>query len=476
MEEVWEKEWEKLNETCLHRFRTLVDFNQWLFRDWQLAAGHFAPRSVKIGQSFLLSNKNHLRKVIRYIDKQKGKLVCINDAEMSQDDFLRYKSAVNRSFNRILPCRSGYEKEEDAVESRQLSKTGKRIGNQPIDIVIAWVDGGDPEWRAEKDRHAPGEYSLSGTERYRDWDQLRYIFRGIERFAPWVNNVFLVTWGHLPRWLEANHPKLRIVNHADFIPPEYLPTFNANPIELNFHRIKGLSEHFVYFNDDMFLIRETNAEDFFKDGRPCDSAVLTMYTHNEGSLFGFPMYRSTGMLNKYFTPYKAVKSNFKGWFYYRYGKKLIRTFILLALYRNRFFGIMQHHLPTSLCKSTMEEVWGAERDKLNETCLHKFRTLVDFNQWLFRDWQLASGNFSPRSFQVGKSFMLSDENQLKKAVRYIEKQKGKMICVNDCEMSGDDFIAYKTAISESFEKILPTMSGFEKSGKEKGEGTAGILR
>ena len=65
-----------------------------------------------------------------------------------------------------------------------------------------------------------------------------------------------------------------IVKHEDYIPEEFLPTFQSRTIDMNFHRIKDLSEHFVYFNDDMFLINPTTKEDFFVNGLPCDSAVM----------------------------------------------------------------------------------------------------------------------------------------------------------------------------------------------------------
>src|SRR5699024_2272679 len=75
-------------------------------------------------------------------------------------------------------------------------------------------------------------------------------------------------------WLDVNHPKLNIVKHEDFIPEEYLPTFSARPIELNLHRIEGLAEQFVYFNDDMFMLDFLKKDDFFFNGMPCDVASL----------------------------------------------------------------------------------------------------------------------------------------------------------------------------------------------------------
>ena len=152
-----------------------------------------------------------------------------------------------------------------------------------IDFVLMWVDGSDPEWRALKDRYdterkraAPGDADANGECRYRDYGMLRYWFRAVERFAPWMGRVFFVTCGQKPDWLDESNPKLRLVNHADFIPAEYLPTFQANTIEMNLHRIKDLSERFVLFNDDMFLLRPVDPGLFFSNGLPvipCDLAV-----------------------------------------------------------------------------------------------------------------------------------------------------------------------------------------------------------
>ena len=147
-----------------------------------------------------------------------------------------------------------------------------------IDIVITWVDGNDPEWRSEKNKTRYDKEQLVETddreERFRDWENLRYWFRGIENCAPWVRKVHFVTWGHLPKWLNTKHPKLNIVRHTEYIPPEFLPTFNSHTIEWNMHRIPGLSEKFVYFNDDMFLLKRTGETDFFRNGLPVDMLAL----------------------------------------------------------------------------------------------------------------------------------------------------------------------------------------------------------
>lgn len=101
-----------------------------------------------------------------------------------------------------------------------MSTTEK--GKQEIDFVITWVDGSDDRWQKEKQetrKHLGIVADVDDRkERYRDWDNLQYWFRGVEKYAPWVRKIHFVTWGHLPKWLNTDHPKLRVVNHEDFIP------------------------------------------------------------------------------------------------------------------------------------------------------------------------------------------------------------------------------------------------------------------
>ncbi|MCC8179682.1 MAG: Stealth CR1 domain-containing protein [Planctomycetes bacterium] len=137
----------------------------------------------------------------------------------------------------------------------------------PIDIVYTWVDGADPALR-EKRRHYAGRLDKAHPDsldasRYRDNDELRYSLRSLERFAPWIKRIFIVRDSQIPQWLKKDHAKIRMVRHEEIIPPEYLPTFNSHVIECYLHRIPGLSEQYIYFNDDFFLINHCAKADFF---------------------------------------------------------------------------------------------------------------------------------------------------------------------------------------------------------------------
>lgn len=325
-----------------------------------------------------------------------------------------------------------------------------------IDFVIIWVDGNDPAWQTERLKYKQGKGSDARIQRYRDWDNLKYWFRGVEKYANWVDKIHFVTWGHLPKWLNINHPKLNIVRHEDYIPSKFLPTFSSHVIELNLHRISKLSEQFVYFNDDMFLIKPTSPKDFFVKGKPCDSGVLTVHCYSDG-MFVLAPFRNVGIINRYFDYKKTLYEKPFNWFNIKYGTKLIYNLVLLPC--PRFPGFYQQHLPSSFLKSTFNKLWELIPSELEDTCSRRFRSIQDFNQWLFKDWQLAANNFYPRKISIGQSLNLEDPESVYK---YITKQKGKLICINDDEMSNEQFEYLKdNVVNKAFEEILPEKSSFE---------------
>lgn len=332
-----------------------------------------------------------------------------------------------------------------------------------IDFVVMWVDGNDPEWQKEKQKFSVDDNADGSIYRYRDFGLLEYWFRGVEKFAPWVNNVYFVTWGHVPEWLDLSNPKLKIVRHSDYIPKEYLPTFSANTIENNLHRINGLSEKFVLLNDDFYLINYVTEDDFFKNGKPMDTVALNVQCPQKSLISRYFGINNTAIINEYFDFKSSIKDNFWKWFTLKNGKPMLRSIILKSC--PRFPGFWQHHLASSFLKSTFEEVWDKEFDTLNLTSSHKFRESTDVNQWLFKDWQVASGNFEVRNIKFGEAFYI-DRDGIKttksKIIKYITKQKGKMIAINDGEMSDIEFDSLVEDLKNSFEKILPNKSSFEK--------------
>ena len=137
-----------------------------------------------------------------------------------------------------------------------------------IDFVVTWVDMNDPVWKKDFAK-AKGIIDNSRNQfseaRFRDYGFLKYWFRGVEKFAPWVRRIHFVTCGQRPEWLDTSNPRLHLVSHRDYIPEKYLPTFNSTVLEFYLDRIPGLSERFVYFNDDFYLTSPTGPDRFFAE-------------------------------------------------------------------------------------------------------------------------------------------------------------------------------------------------------------------
>ena len=329
-----------------------------------------------------------------------------------------------------------------------------------IDFVILWVDGSDPEWQRQREYFsAPEDNNGTDENRFREWGLLRYWFRGVERYAPWVNRVFLVTNGQVPNWINREHPKLRLVRHEEYIPKRYLPTFNSNVIELWLHQIPDLGEHFVLFNDDMYLTAPVKPEDFFRKGLPCDSAVMDLVT-TPGPEDCLPhmQINNFALINRHFNKKKVLRKNMGKFFAPVYGSGLIRNFLLLPF--QYFSCFRDSHLPSSYLKETFFRVWGQEGEKLEASGAHRFRSKSDVTHWLFKCWQICEGNFAVRSARWGHHFELW-EDDLEEICRSLKKQKYHAVCLNDSKMDIDFEVARKR-LSECFETIFPDMSEFEK--------------
>lgn len=329
---------------------------------------------------------------------------------------------------------------------------------EKIDFVVLWVDGNDSQWLAEREKYLPEkDASATAVNRFRDWGLMRYWFRGVEKFAPWVNKVYFVTWGHYPEWLNLDHPKLKIIKHQDYIPAEYLPTFNSNVIELNLHRIPELNEKFVLFNDDTFLTREVTADDFFKNGLPCEIVRLGQgFANSYDDVFSYTTFNNIAVINKYFSKKEVMRQYWRKFLSLKYGAGLIRTILLLPF--GHFSGFLDSHLPASHLKSTFAEVWAKEFRVMDNAGYNRFRSKGDITHWLMKNWNVCQGQFVPRSIRWGKSFMIGCDDRLLPAIR---KRKYKAICVNDCD-EGLDFEKNQASLLDAFESILSEKCSFER--------------
>ena len=130
-----------------------------------------------------------------------------------------------------------------------------------MDYVFPYVDCEDPNWR-EQYRRA-NNCTTMDESRFRPFGTLRYVFRGIAKMMPFIDRVVLIVSAEsqVPDWI--NQDKVRIITHDEFMPKDHLPTFSSSAIESDMWRINGLSERFIYGNDDFFPLKPLTEDDFF---------------------------------------------------------------------------------------------------------------------------------------------------------------------------------------------------------------------
>lgn len=342
-----------------------------------------------------------------------------------------------------------------------------RTTTPPIDFVITWVDGNDPHWKKEKAfyekqfHQTTSEVQMDGRDvRYRDYELLRYWFRGVERYAPWVRNVHFVTWGHLPAWLDTEHPKLHIVEHKAIIPEKYLPTYNSNVIEIYLDRIEGLSEQFVYFNDDIFPMRELSPNDFFRKGLPCDMLAFQPVVANpDNPVMSHVLLNNSLVLAKYFRKRENVKQQPGKYFHPGYPLMYL-GYNFLELAFPRYTGLYSIHGAYVFRKEIFHQVWERERAALENLSTHRFRQDSDLNLYLFREWQKLTGAFYPRNVERDLAYFdLADDNR--RLLTQVRRPKRKMVCINDANRE-IDFARTKGELAAAFRAHFPERSSFEK--------------
>lgn len=348
-------------------------------------------------------------------------------------------------------------------EGSRLEKSGKR-GNmgvpcsQPIDAVYTWVDGSDPAWERRKQatlealgpEAARLHPSATSAVRYKSRDELRYSLRSLERFAPFIRKVYLVTACQVPDWLDVQHPDLELIFHEDLFPDAlHLPTFSSPAIECHLHRIRGLSEHFVYFNDDVMLARPTTPPDFFDDEGRC-----IVYLDQRGVVWD----RTD---ENYDLPVNIAARNTSRPLEADFGYQI----------RKRV-----DHVPHALRRSVLEELWERYLKELDAVSRYPFRHPATVTPicCLAPHYALCTGAAVSVSERNSTYIKVKRKrwSSLKLASRllralYHRSSSTKFLSVND---SGalDDSRLTDAAIALFFRVYFPTRSRFERRSRRPG--------
>ncbi len=237
--------------------------------------------------------------------------------------------------------------------------------NTQIDAVITWVDGNDERHKKKMLPFIEEKKLLNLKEfrtRFDQVDEIKYTVDSILKFAPFIRNIYIVTDNQIPSFLKHETDQLKysnvsIVDHKIIFSDNeaYLPTFNCRPIETRLYKIPGLSEHFIYFNDDMFLINPTTPSDFFINGYPVLRGKWKKFDENR---------LSKKIANKFFNNKKLDNHRLAQ----QKGAKIVGF--------KKYYKF--HHAPYSLRKSTFENFFNSNKAVEIENIRYKFRNLNQY--------------------------------------------------------------------------------------------------
>lgn len=338
---------------------------------------------------------------------------------------------------------------------------------EDIDVVILWVDGEDPEWINIYNKFA--DVKKSKSERFRDWDTIRYVFRGIEKFMPWVRNIHFVTCGQKPSWMVDLHPKLKFVSHEDIFPdPSVLPVFNASAIEMNLANVPNIADKFIYFNDDTLVLQDTPVNRFFENSLPVDFLIQSMPRRGwlyeklrKPDSWPFMIMNSVNVANDICTK-EQLLLNKPGAFYSKYYPLSSR--IKNRIYNHIFddFRAFEHfHHPQSYLKSTLVKVNEVYGDQVKSTISSRFRHRTNLSQAVFRYAQLVTGCFIPKYYHDHACINVDSVAKAKLCADAITSYR--FVCVNDKMRDTETEYEYcRTLVIDALNKILPEKSSFEK--------------
>ena len=309
-----------------------------------------------------------------------------------------------------------------------------------IDLVYLWVDGNDPAWQAKRNAFIgePKDNSpVNCKGRTANNDELKYSLRSVEKYAPWIRKIFIVTDNQKPAWLDMSNPKINVIDLTEIMPSQCLPCFNSSLIEKFLYKIPGLADRFLYANDDMCINKEVTPDDFF-------------------TADGFPIVRLT---HKRFRKIR--------WFWReKIRKKPLKNYSITIAKASRLvdekYGIyytgMPHHNIDAYLKSDCQRVAeDVMRDEFMENRKNRMRSDDDIQRIIFSYIALAEKRAS-LCYVTRKESMLVRIHKKEHYIR-LDKYQPMFFCMNDSEYAKDcDRNKAKTYLENRFNE----KSSFEK--------------
>lgn len=310
-----------------------------------------------------------------------------------------------------------------------------------VDLVYLWADGSDEAWMNKKAKFLAEKTGLNieatSKARTSDNEELRFSLRSVERYAPWIRKIFIVTDEQIPSWLNTDNPKVEIIDIRQILPSKALPCYNSVVIEYFLYKIPGLSEHFIYANDDMFIQKSINADFFFNSSN------------------GLPIIRLQRSLSNKYIKALSEKLNINSNVYRR---TINNAALLIESKYGKYYSSTPHHNIDAYLKSDYQElVENIFKEEIDAVITNHFRTPEDIQRIIFLYYALA--------IKKGEKRFVTREESTRIRVHkpdymsYITRYNPYLFCLNDSHRSTDED---RERIKPFLEALFPHKSSFEK--------------
>ncbi len=322
----------------------------------------------------------------------------------------------------------------------------------PVDAVYTWVDGADPRWRARRAEllDEPYHEQAANEERFLSRDELRYSLRSLHLYAPWIRHVHLVTDRQVPEWLVESHPSLTVVDHRDlFTDPTALPTFNSHAIESRLHHIDGLSEHFLYFNDDFFLGSPLTPQDFF-------------LANGMSRFFPSQALLPTGVPSAEDLPSSAAGMNNRTLLEQRFGVTVTQK---------------MRHIPYPLRRSVLAEIEREIPEQHRATMRSRLRSITDISipASLYHHYAFLTGRAVPGRLRYNY-FDLAQPQTPVRLDRLLRTRNRQAFCLNDTVTPpGTDPAARSATVTAFLAAYFPVPGPLERPAEGRAAAPDGSL-
>jgi len=316
--------------------------------------------------------------------------------------------------------------------------------NFDIDLVFTWVNSDDEDWQKLYYSYKPSteeeESDTTSTSRFFSRDELKYALRSWEKYGSFVRNIYIVSNCKPPEWLDLSQKNIQWIYHEEIMPDEVLPTFNSHAIETSLHKIKGLSNYFIYSNDDIFLVKPTKSGDFY-----FSNGIAKLRLEPYGNVNGFATYGDPDYLNAARNANALLEKDF-----------------------HKTTTQLHTHSPQSMRVDILEKMETQYPLDFKRTMSNKFRTYQDISvtSYMYQHYALLSGNALQTDIKT--EFIQQNHNFSDKLQRIIRlKNKGKLdelplsVCLND---GADSHLneQWNTEIMKFLETFFPEKSRYEK--------------